>query len=360
MPLIIFVHLFNDRSGSPKILRDVINALCQEGHEAEVLTSSHSNGFLESLPAKKRFIFYKRSENKILTLFFYIISQVYLFFFCLRYIRKDAVFHINTLMPFGAAVAAFVMRKKVVYHIHETSIKPKVLKVFLRFIVGLTANEIIYVSKFLSEAEPFNNVSSMVIYNSVEAVESTTKLFCLKEFNVLMICSLKKYKGVDEFLRLASLFDIVLPEFKFVLVLNATKEEVDVYFSGCHRPSNLIIYSRQCNPSVFYKDADILVNLSRPDEWVETYGLTIVEGMSYGLPVIVPTVGGPSEIVTHGKEGYLISCYDLDKVKDCILLLASDKTLYSELSDSAKQRSLDFSPQVYKNNIINFYNERVF
>lgn len=359
MPTILFIHLYNDRSGSPKVLLQAVNALHSAGYEVEVLTSKHEGGFLDQVPGKKNTIFYKRSEKKLLTLFYYLVSQVFLFFRCLAYIRKDVVFHVNTLMPFGAALAAWLMRKKVIYHIHETSIRPMALKKILRFFVSLTAAHVIYVSDYLFRVDSFKDKKITILRNSVDAIPNLKSKELHEDFNVLMLCSLKDYKGVNEFLQLAKNLDFPESKFIFSLVLNASQDEVDLYFGDKVLPSNIVISSRQFDVSSFYKKASLLLNLTRPDECVETYGLTIVEGMSYGLPVIVPPVGGPAEIVDNGIQGYLISCYEVDKIKECILLMFNDKQLYNFFSTNARKRSLDFSPGIFDSHIVNFYTQQV-
>jgi len=52
---------------------------------------------------------------------------------------------------------------------------------------------------------------------------------------------------------------------------------------------NLQIISRQNDVTPFYNEASIVLNLSDKQRFVETFGLTALEAMSAGLPVIVPT-----------------------------------------------------------------------
>lgn len=353
MSRIVFVHLYNDRSGSPKVLSQVINAVFSYGVDVDVLTSSYADGFLNNVPGSKRSIFYKRSENKLITLFYYIFGQIYLFFQCFMYFRQDVVFYINTMMPFGAALAAKLMGKRIIFHVHETSLRPKTLKHFLRFIIQLTANKVIFVSKYLLEKESFFKKQQHVIYNALDfPLDRMLKdRDCNVKFNVLMICSLKKYKGVSEFILVA---DRLLNEklIDFTLVLNAEKNEIDDWFESVKIPSNVTIYPRQSDVSKFYKSANVLLNLSHPDEWIETFGLTIIEAMSFGIPVIVPPVGGPAEIITNGKEGFHIVGYDVSSISNIILDLASNKSMYSSLSINALNKSKIFSIELFNQQII--------
>ncbi|MBA4501537.1 glycosyltransferase family 4 protein [Marinobacterium marinum] len=360
----MFIHLYNDRSGSPKVLLQAIKALHAAGLEVETLTSRHSGGFLDDVPGRRRGLFYRRSENKLLTLFWYLVSQVLLFFQCLAYIRKDVVFHVNTMMPFGAALAGWVMRKRVVYHVHETSIKPPLLKKILRAFIRLTARHVIFVSQYLARVEAVAGKPSCVIYNALDTLPAARVPRPADQFDILMVCSLKKYKGVDEYLHLAHRFhdrsDAGKKAVRFVLVLNADEAEVEHYFAGRALPDNLSVHARQSELSSFYDQASVLLNLSRSDEWIESFGLTIVEAMSHGLPVIVPPVGGPVELITQGEEGYRLSCYDLDTIERHLVELAEDRAFYQQMSDRAYRRAHDFLPSRFNEAITSFYRNEVF
>ena len=58
----------------------------------------------------------------------------------------------------------------------------------------------------------------------------------------------------------------------------------------------------------------MVVSLTNPKLVVETFGLTPLEAMSAGLPVIVPTQGGIAEMVKDGNNGYKIDVQELDAV----------------------------------------------
>jgi glycosyltransferase involved in cell wall biosynthesis len=98
------------------------------------------------------------------------------------------------------------------------------------------------------------------------------------------------------------------------------------------------------------------LNLSRIDEWIETFGLTILEALAFGIPVIVPPVGGPSEIVFDGKEGFLISSYEIDAIAQKIAFLSINPEICFELSRNAKKRSLDFMEEEFNAKILKFLN----
>lgn len=363
MRKIIFVHLLNDYSGSPKVLSQLINAAQNNGREIALLTGKSSAGFLSNLTKKHHFYFYKRFNNKIGTLFSFVASQIHLFFKLLWYRKQNIIIYVNTMLPFGAALFGKFFNKPVYYHIHETSISPASLKQFLRFMVQITASKIVFVSNAVKNIEPFKNIEQQVIYNAVSEDFSKKALvqpYQVKQdhdkFNVLMVCSLKAYKGVDEFIEIAKKC-MAFKEITFTLVLNVAQIEIDNYFLSSTIPTNVMIKATQKDLHPFYQNASLVLNLSRIDQWVETFGLTIIEAMSYGIPVIVPPVGGPSEIVTDGVEGYLVSSYDVKTIAQKIIALSKNEKLCLSLSKNARQRSLDFSEEVFNKEILNVLND---
>jgi glycogen(starch) synthase len=80
--------------------------------------------------------------------------------------------------------------------------------------------------------------------------------------------------------------------------------------------------------SAWYSRADILVVPS----WYEPFGMVILEGMLYGLPVAAAAVGGPMEILTHRQTGLLFAPRDAGALADALLTLIENPPLRHELS----------------------------
>lgn len=74
--------------------------------------------------------------------------------------------------------------------------------------------------------------------------------------------------------------------------------------------------------------------------------------MAYGVPVIVPPVGGPAEIVNHDVNGFLISAYDTGAISGKIKSLALDADACLALSQQARKRAADFKQQNYDKRIL--------
>lgn len=361
MTKIIFVHLLNDYSGSPKVLSQVINSCETSGHEVVLFTGGRNKGFLSDVTLQHKFYFYKRNEIKLVTLFTFILSQIDIFFKLLIYRNEDVIIYVNTMLPFGAGIAGLIMRKRVYYHVHESSLNPPSFKYFLRYVIQKTASKVIFVSNSLKQLESFKNKEQHIIYNSLPKVLGNAAIKHKYQwkingiFNVLMISSLKSYKGIDEFIDIAQSLKTKL-DIRFVLVLNATNSEINCYFSNTKLPSNLELVSKQQSVIKLYQKSSLTLNLSKIDEWVETFGLTILEALTFGIPAIAPPIGGPSEIVTDDKEGYLISSNETDIIAKKIIELSQDEQKCMELSENARKRSLYFNEETFKSEILKLFN----
>ena len=351
---IVFCHLLNDASGSPRVLRGVIKALGSENRRAKLFIGSAGRGVLEQCGIPVSRYWYFRSRFKIITLLTFLSSQFFLFFALARdrSIERNAVIYVNTLLPFGAALFGKLTGRKVIYHMHEIFIQPKPLRFFLCWIARLTSSKNIYVSKAHVLALPIAGVPAVQIYNSLDEGFSTVAYHSVYQyrrdgvFNVLMIASLRDYKGVPELLSLVSILEH-RKDIRFDIVVNDEQVAIDRYFSGKVRPTNLIVHPRTANPAAFYERASLVLNLSRVDVCVETFGLTILEAMAFGVPVIVPPVGGPAELISDAVQGFAVDSRNTALLSERLLKLADNPDLCNTMSMHARPRAQEFSFPVF-------------
>lgn len=342
-------HLLNDYSGSPKVLSQLVKAWSENGMEVHLCSSFQNDGFLSSIVpgVVSHKVWYRFYENKLLRLFALFGSQVLLFLRMLFVIRREDIVYVNTVLPFGASLLGKLKGCRVMVHVHETTMKPMILKRFLFGILRLTADDVVYVSKYLAHAEPVSSARQHVVYNAIadDFVEQASRIRrdITMPQNVLMICSLKWYKGLHEFVQLAD----SLPRHRFRMVINAGQPEIDQFFSDRALPDNLELYPTQKNVIPHYAWADVIMNLSRPDGWVETFGLTIIEGMAFGMPAIVPPVGGITEVVDHGYNGFQVDSRNSEHLREVLLAMLADGNEYRRLSSNAKKQLMMFSEKEF-------------
>lgn len=342
---IVFFHMLNDYSGSPHVLSLVIKGLVDKDYTIDLYTSSATTGFLSSIDGiRYHNVFYKFTSNKFVTFFLFIYAQILYFFAVIKLIRtKHCVIYINTILPFGAAVGALLACKKVIYHVHEKPVQRNIMQAICLFFFKICAHKAIFVSNYLFNSIEILPQKKISIYNALsnnftsKACKHTPGLH--EPYQILMICSLRIYKGVNVFKEAA----LKLSNYKFFLILNASDKEISAFFDKTFIPDNLFILSAQSDLHPFYNQAHLLLNLSIPDLWVETFGLTALEAMSYGIPVIVPPVGGISEIVDDGIQGFKVDSRNQDLVIQAIQKVFLTKENYYRMSMEAKWKSELFS-----------------
>lgn len=342
-------HLLNDYSGSPKVLMQLLKGWQQKGANVTVVTCSGREGFLSGIPGiNYHYYWYRWAANPLLRLLNLTLSQVLLFMKLLFVVRKNDLIYINTVLPFGGAFLGKVKGCRIIYHIHETTMKPPILKKFLFGIVRWAASDVVYVSNFLAKQEPIAGKHIHILYNAIEdtfltKAEQLRSKKINTQKNVLMVCSLKAYKGVNEFVTLAHRHTA----YQFTLVVNATQQDINAFFSNTHLPINLAIYPTQTNLHSFYAQADLVLNLSNPETWVETFGLTIIEGMAYGLPAIVPLVGGIAELVEDGVNGFKVDCRDDALLSARLTQILVDNERYAKMQAHSLERIKKFGEDIF-------------
>ncbi len=340
---IVCFHLFNDYSGSPKVLSLLLRGLLEKGYEVDLVTSR--GGVLDELKGCGDIRFstysYRFSNNALITLLRYGAAQLYTALLALRYLfRRDVVFYINTILPLGPALMGRLMGKRVVYHYHENAFVKGAFYRALAWCMQKLASEIICVSayqrSYLRRAEGVSVIPNAIPPALAARLHANAEEAFARQ-RVLMLGSLKRYKGVPEFLALAA----ALPRFSFELVLNETQESIDAFLreEGIELPSNTCIHPRQEDVAPFYNRASLVLNLTRPDLVIETFGLTALEAMTAGLPVIVPPVGGIAEMVEEGENGFHVDSRDSALLKQRVEQVLSNRELYQHLASGARATS---------------------
>ena len=357
MKKIVCFHLFNDYSGSPQVLRTVIDGLLEKGYHIDLVTSR--GGVLDELKGKENLQLiqynYKFVRNAAIRALLYAWVQIKVFFIALSYLfKRGTVIYINTILPIGAAIGGFIAGKKIVYHYHENAKAKSTAYRILAKIMQLIASDIICVSmyqrSFLRRKKRVHIVPNALQKKFTQKLHPDTNR-AFEEKRVLMLGSLKSYKGTEEFITIARRMN----QYRFELVINDSQENIDKYLKtrAIIPTKNITIHPRQDDVTPFYNRASLVLNLTNKRFAIETFGLTALEAMAAGLPVIVPTVGGIAEMVEDGENGYKIDSTDCVEIERCIENILRNKDIFVNLSNNALEKSRMFYPELLIDNIAN-------
>lgn len=111
---------------------------------------------------------------------------------------------------------------------------------------------------------------------------------------------------------------------------NLKKQAADAGLS-----KHVIFAGHRDDVSEILKMSDIFLQTSVS----EGLSCTVVEALAAGCPAVVTDVGGNSEIVTDGREGYVVDFGDDAAIQARVLALANDAVLRAELSARAVDRA---------------------
>lgn len=127
---------------------------------------------------------------------------------------------------------------------------------------------------------------------------------------------------------------VKMPPFRFILVgdgelLRETRKKADELGLG----GDIIFTGYRKDILNILKGSDIFVSHSQS----EAFGISILEAMAVGLPVITTDSGGTREIVNASYDnGFLIDYGDKTKFCECLTALINDRSLRTRLSENGK------------------------
>lgn len=331
---ILYVHPYNNYTGSTKVIADVLKSRYEDLSGVTIMTDTSQDGFLSGLGVNLVDIPIIKHKGRAVPILSQIVWIILGFFKVLYYSARFDCVYINTILPCFAAIAARSRGKKVIYHIHEKWTVPNFKSRFSEFVLRHINAHHIFVSKYLQNQYPeIYSPIDEICYNKLSQdflkKAEVTPIEIHSRNRAIMLASLNKMKGIDMFMNVANR----MPDFRFTLIISSPMRMIEEYF-GNNIPSNVRLLPRQNNIHPYLKDSDFILNLSNPFLCVETFGLTIIEGMSYGLPAIVPNAGGPVEIIKNGVNGYNIDVTNILEIVDTLRKCSSEEE-YSRLYTNA-------------------------
>ena len=97
----------------------------------------------------------------------------------------------------------------------------------------------------------------------------------------------------------------------------------------------LFLGQREDMPAIM-RALDLLVVNSR----TEPFGLTVIEAMASGVPVLATAVDGIKEIVRHGENGWLVKSLDRGALVKAMLTLLRDQDLRRQLGREGRREAI--------------------
>jgi glycosyltransferase involved in cell wall biosynthesis len=339
--VIIAHHLNNDFTGSTRVFSAVLDAT----DLPVFLITSGKHGFINGYKCVVKTRILPKLKFTALNL---VLSNIYAFFRVIT-IKQFEIQYSSTILCFGGAIAAKIRGKRLLLHQHEIGLGNNYLFKFLVIVWNKLNPEIIVVSNFMLALKTINTNKGIYLLQNCLPKYWINPNEAKKEFNgkVLMLASCRKYKGIIEFIETATLDK----GRKYILALSDLDNTI---ISSVVIPTNLELHINPLDVGELYSSVGVVLNLSIPEMWIETFGMTIIEGMWHGCPVIAPNYGGPKEIIIPGHNGYLLESVNPGKILEYLSLIELD---YSNFSANALNTSRRFEFLEFKNKLSLIWNK---
>jgi glycosyltransferase involved in cell wall biosynthesis len=191
-----------------------------------------------------------------------------------------------------------------------------------------------------------------VIYGGVDPARFRPGLECAGERDgVLYVGRITPHKGLDRLVRAlprgASLtvagsagHDRQPPERDYPVLLRRLATGRPVRFVGCVQDQDLPVLYRRT--SVFVLPTVETTCFGKPVAVTELLGLSVLEAMASGTPVVASRTGGLAEVIRDGETGFLVTPGEVSELHDRIDLLLRDTTLARRMGSAARVRVLDW------------------
>lgn len=93
-----------------------------------------------------------------------------------------------------------------------------------------------------------------------------------------------------------------------------------------------------------------------PSEWYETFGLTLVESFAHGRPVVASQIGGMTEVVDDGIDGFLVPPGDVIALRERLAWMATHPTEALEMGRRGRIKvEKKFSPTRHYEQLMRVY-----
>ena len=156
------------------------------------------------------------------------------------------------------------------------------------------------------------------------------------EVILLTVCRIAPEKGFEFLARVAERLVQEKVAFKLVVVGGnrnpVVEDKVQRLFDGVRDRVIFTGFMTGDALSRAYASADLFLHCSI----TETFGLVVLEAMASGVPVIARDQGGPSDVIQHGRTGYLVPPRDLEGFVHLIRDVTGDRALRTDLAVAAR------------------------
>lgn len=214
-------------------------------------------------------------------------------------------------------LASIGLKTKVIFTVHGWSFSDgvpskskKVLYKFVEKVMSKFTDKIICVSNYdfnlgIKNGVIQDNKKAIMIHNGVEAPKTKNSELVKRKYSPLKFVMIARFSAQKDQKALINALSYIDPK-KFELTFvgdGETLKENEKLVNELKISENVKFAGFKQDVSQYLLSSDVYVLTTH----YEGLPISIIEAMSYGLPIIATNVGGNSELVINGENGYLIN-----------------------------------------------------
>jgi len=159
-----------------------------------------------------------------------------------------------------------------------------------------------------------------------------------------MVARFQRGKGHHVFIEAAFMVCRQMPEARFVVIGDTLlglepqyKAEIEEQVNRCGLSRSVTLMGWRNDVATILGDVDVLAH---PSIAPESFGLSVVEALCQGKPVVASRHGGLVEVLADGETGLLVPPGDASALAEKILLLLHDADLRRQIGERGREMAL--------------------
>jgi glycosyltransferase involved in cell wall biosynthesis len=265
-------------------------------------------------------------------------------------IKKNEITHIHAHTRVAQVVAAFAQRFVKVHYIstcHSYFRRKPLRKLFPAWgdrIVAISdplrehlVNDFKIPKQMITLVE--NGIDTDVASKRLNDYDKTElrKYYGLHDSNFVIgsVSKLQKTKGYQDLIRAMPAIRAAYPKTKCILIGEGKYKKTLIRLARKLKVENSVLFPGQLEDVSFVLQMIDLFVL--PAIWGEGFGLSILEAMAYGRPIVATNTGSVYTLVKEGENGLLVPICNAQALADAIIYLTQHPELLEQMSRKSLQ-----------------------
>jgi len=188
------------------------------------------------------------------------------------------------------------------------------------------------------EIKVIPNFINQDIYKKIDNNETKClkeKLSANGEKILVHTSNFRPLKRVDDAIRAFKIINDKIPSRLLLIGDGPERSKCEYLVKDLGLVDNVKFYGEQESFTEILSVSDLFLMPSQS----ESFGLSALEAMACGVPVVSSNAGGLPELNLHGETGYIAEIGDVDKMADYALRLLEDRNMYKIFSENALDRA---------------------